>query len=112
MLVTEWLHKRLTTGTMALGFVDFTECTAHLYMEDAGRLVVDVIERRLAGYHQYFPALTMQLKGYPLGTWVAEKYPSAVLRRPVEELESLVDIDAITRELGWRPTQRLVVQVG
>jgi nucleoside-diphosphate-sugar epimerase len=112
MLVDDWLHRRFASrAKMPLDAIDFEECTAHLYMDDAGRLVADVVERRLPGYHQYFPALMMELRGYPIPELVSERYAAAKLRTPADELESLIDISAITRELGWVPTRRIVVQV-
>jgi len=111
MLVTGWLHERLTAGRMPLRNLDFMECTAHLYMEDAGRLVADVIERGLPGYHQYFPAETMELRGYPVADWVRERYANSVLRRPLAQLDRLVDVSDITRDLGWAPTRRLSLEI-
>ena len=111
MLVTDWLHQRMTAGRIPLANIDFTECTAHLYMEDAGRLVADVLERRLPGYHQYFPAQTMDLRGYPLARWISERYGRSELRKPLQEFESLVDNSLLERDLGWRPTRRLAVDI-
>lgn len=111
MLVTDWLHQRMTAGRIPLANLDFTECTAHLYMEDAGRLVADVIERSRPGYHQYFPAETMEVRGYPLARWIPERYGQTELRRPLAEFERLVDNSLIERELGWRPTRRLAVEI-
>lgn len=112
MLVTEWLLRRFTTmPRVPAAWVDFEECTAHLFLEDAGRLVADVIERKLPGYHQYFPAQMMELRGYPLAQLVADRYPTAELRRPLAELDSLIDISAITRDLGWVPQRRVSLEV-
>lgn len=112
MLVTDWLHQRFHLNKrVSPAWLDFEECTAHLYLEDAGELVADVVERRLPGYHQYFPALMMELNGYPLAELVRDRYANAELRRPVEELQSLIDISDITRELGWVPRQRISLDI-
>lgn len=112
MLVNDWLHQRFSLiRSLTAEQLDFQECTAHLYLEDAGELVADVLARRLPGYHQYFPALMMDLRGYPLAELVRDRYPNAELRRPLAELESLIDISAITRELGWVPRQRISVEI-
>jgi hypothetical protein len=84
---------------------------AHLFLSDAGTLVAAIVERRLPGYHQYFPAQTFELRGYPLPDVIREWYPRAELRKPLEELESLIDISAITRELGWIPKERISVEI-
>jgi nucleoside-diphosphate-sugar epimerase len=111
MLVSEWLHNRMTSGRVPLKNLDFIECTAHLYMEDAGRLVADVLEKRLPGYHQYFPADTMELRGYPVEEWVRDRYPNTPLRRPAAELDRLVDVSVITRDLGWAPRRRMSLEI-
>lgn len=111
MLVNDWLHNRMTAGRVPLKNIDFIECTAHLYMEDAGRLVVDVIEQRLPGYHQYFPAETMELRGYPIEEWVRDRYANSRLNRPVAELDRLVDVSVIKRDLGWAPTRRMSLEI-
>ncbi|MGC4092200.1 MAG: NAD(P)-dependent oxidoreductase [Polyangiaceae bacterium] len=111
MLVNDWLHNRFSSGRVPLRNIDFLECTAHLYMEDAGRLVADVVERSLPGYHQYFPAESMELRGYPLEELLRERYPNAELRRPIGELDRLVDISDLKEQLGWNPTRRLTLEI-
>jgi nucleoside-diphosphate-sugar epimerase len=112
MLVTERLLRHFTSlARVPAGWIDFEECTAHLFLEDAGRLVADVVERRLPGYHQYFPAQMMELCGYALSQLVADHYAHAELRQPLAALSSLIDISAITRELGWAPERRISLEV-
>jgi nucleoside-diphosphate-sugar epimerase len=114
MLATEWLVRRFTNGRIPLKFLDFAECTAHLFLSDAGALVAEIVERRLPGYHQYFPAQTMELRGYTVGELVRDRYAHVPLRKPLEQLTEfadLIDISAITRELGWVPKERIAVEV-
>jgi nucleoside-diphosphate-sugar epimerase len=108
MLVTDWLARRMTSQSRApLEWIDFAECTTHLFLADAAALCADVVDRGLFGYRQYFPAQTMELRGYPVADVVGERYPGVVLKRPVAELTNLADISAITREVGWVPRERL-----
>ena len=112
MLVTEWLHRRFTQPrTIPVDALDFAECTAHLYMEDAATLVAQVLDKRLPGYHQYFPALMMELRNYPLPELIRERYPDAQLRVPAGALHTLIDIGTLQRELGWAPTRRISLEV-
>lgn len=112
MLVTEGLLRRFNlTPKVPAAWIDFEECTAHLFLEDAGRLVADVLARRLPGYHQYFPAQMMDLRGYPLRNLVQDRYSHAELRQPLETMSTLIDVSAITRELGWVPGPRLSFEV-
>lgn len=112
MLVNEIWARRMESGNrLPIEWVDFTECTSHLFLRDAGSLVADILENRLPGYHQYFPAQTMELRGYPLPEILRDKYSNIPLRKPPEELRSLIDISQITRELGWTPKERISVEV-
>lgn len=112
MLVGDWWVRRVAAfRSTPLSWVDFAECTSHLFFDDAARLLTDVVERRLPGYHQYFPAVTMTLPDYPRERMVAEHYPGAELRRPLHELDDLVDVSAITAAVGWTPQQRLTLTV-
>jgi hypothetical protein len=53
----------------------------------------------------------MELRGYPVEEWVRDRYPNTPLRRPAAELDRLVDVSAITRELGWAPSRRMSLEV-
>ena len=46
--------------------------------------------------------MCLQATDWP--TLIAAHYPEATLRRPAQELEGLVDLSALWRDLGWRPT--------
>lgn len=112
MLVTEaHAHRFRSVARVPLAFIDFAECTAHLFLPDAGSLVRAVAEQRPIGYHQYFPATATELRGYSLAELLKDRYPSAVLRQPLADYASLIDISAITRELGWVPQHRLGAEV-
>jgi nucleoside-diphosphate-sugar epimerase len=108
MLVTPAFAARFQSGKRTpLAHLDFVECTAHLFLEDAARLVGDVLAHGLAGYHQYFPALTMELGGYPARELVREHFPHVHFKRALADGEPLIDLSAIERDLGWRPHERL-----
>ena len=112
MLVTEmWARRMAHTKRLPIEWVDFTECTAHLFLADAASLVANIIRHRLPGYHQYFPAQTMELRGYPVSDIIRDRYANVTLLKPVSEIDSLIDVSAISRELGWSPTQRISVEL-
>jgi nucleoside-diphosphate-sugar epimerase len=112
MLVTEAHARRFRSATrMPLAFIDFAECTAHLFLPDAGRLVVAMIEHRLPGYRQYFPATAMDVRGYPIRELLEQRYSGVNVRKAVDDFASLIDVSAIQRDLGWLPEQRLGVEV-
>jgi nucleoside-diphosphate-sugar epimerase len=110
MLVTDGMARRFT-GRVRVDSINFAECTAHLFLRDAGELCAEIVAQRPTGYHQYFPALTMQLEGYPLSEILSDRYRDVPTKRPLAELSDLIDSSAITRELGWTPRHRLCVTV-
>lgn len=112
MLVTEWLYQRLSSrGPVPISALDLGECTAHLFIEEAAELVALGVEKRRPGYHQYFPAQTMDLSGYPLGALLEQHYPGVPVRRPLEDVSDLIDVSALSRDLDWRPRARLSVSI-
>ncbi len=110
MLVNEWLARRLS-GKIRVDSINFAECTAHLFLQDAGEFCAEVLAQRAPGYHKYFPAVTMNLEGYPLAEMLRDRYPDVPHKRPLAELSDLIDISAIRREIGWAPRERLSARV-
>lgn len=112
MLVTPQVAARFRAASRTpLANLDFVECTAHLFFDDAARLAADVLDARRPGYHQYFPALTMELRGYPVADMLRERYPDVPFKRAVGEGEPLIDLTSLQRELGWAPRERLAFDV-
>jgi nucleoside-diphosphate-sugar epimerase len=79
------------------------ECFAYLDVRDAASLVVAVLAAPLEGYRCYFPASRGNLAARPVAELVRDYYPTVPLRRPIEQVESLVDTSDIERETGWTP---------
>jgi nucleoside-diphosphate-sugar epimerase len=110
MLVGEHLVQRFESiRSFSPHSFNLSECLSHLTFEDAAELIRAVVERGAPGYHQYFPALAKELAGRSNADLVREYFPEARLVRPLAELTELIDISEITRDLGWRPTRRIVV---
>lgn len=108
MLVSDQQAQRMRSAArMPLSFLDLRECTAHLFLADAGRLVASVLERRRPGYHQYFPATAMDLEGFSVEELLRSTHPDAPIRRPIADFASLIDTSAISADLEWAPTARL-----
>lgn len=112
MLVGPWFVRRMqSVSRVPLPWIDLAECTAHLFLEDAGSLVADVLTRKLPGLHRYFPAQAMDLENYTVEELLRDHYPDVPLRAPIPDLASLIDVSAITRDVGWVPRQRIRVRV-
>jgi nucleoside-diphosphate-sugar epimerase len=111
MLVTDWIARRMSAGRVPADNLNFAECTAHLFLRDAGEFCAEILAHRACGYRQYFPAQTMELEGYPLPDLLRDRYPEVPLKKPIEALSGLIDLSALKRDLGWTPRERLVVKV-
>src|SRR5688572_14132805 len=86
-LVDDGYRQRfLSSGSVARlprGMLDWGEATAHLSLDDAAALAVAVLERQRPGYHQYFPAQSMDVGGYDPERIVREFYPDVPLRKAI-----------------------------
>ncbi len=110
MLVGEQLLGRFESiRTFSHTWFNFSECLSHLTLDDAAELIAAVVERDAPGYHQYFPAQAMQLRGRSNADLIAEFYPDTLLRKPALEIAELIDLSDLERDTGWRPTRRILV---
>jgi nucleoside-diphosphate-sugar epimerase len=103
--------KRLTAAPLPRRALNLGDAMTHLLFPDAANLVCRVVERPRAGYRQYLPGQTTELRGYPLQRIVEEYYSHVPLKRPLNELTALVDCSDLERDLGWKPEHRLSVQL-
>jgi len=76
---------------------------SYLSTQDAGALVLAVLERQGPGYHQYFPATSDAHLRMPLAELVRRYYPGVAHKVPLDQMTSLIDISKITEEVGWEP---------
>jgi nucleoside-diphosphate-sugar epimerase len=114
-LISDWYRQRfLSEGPVAKltrGWVDWSEATAHLSLDDAASLAALVLERERPGYHQYFPAQTMDVEGYDAERAVHEFYQGVPQRRPLSAISDLIDLTAVHEATGWSPTERIRVRI-
>ncbi len=82
-----------------------SELFSWLWLEDAARLIQACAEAKsLPGCRTYFPTGPLP-PDWPDAETLASTYlADAPRRRPGEKLECVIDISAITRDLGWTPT--------
>lgn len=110
MLAGEWFHRR-AQHPLPVGTLNFCEALTYLDFSDAATLVALALERQAPGYHQYFPAQAVTLAGHTVEATLRGFFPSTPLRRPLEEIDALVDLSALERDLGFRPGPPLTVQL-
>jgi len=82
-----------------------SEAFSYLSYLDAAVLILKVIEADLPGARTYFPASRKNLLGLPVADIIRQYYPDIPLRKPASEMESLVDISTVARDLGWEPQE-------
>jgi nucleoside-diphosphate-sugar epimerase len=80
-----------------------SEAFAFLMVEDAALLIVAVLAADLPGFRTYFPSAHGDVIGKTVPEVIREFYPHVPLRRPLDQIDSLVDISAITKDTGWSP---------
>jgi len=106
-----WLDRVAAGGRLQpRASFNFGELLAYLTLADAAELVHVVLERQQPGYHQYYPAQCLKVRGLSLATLIAQHYAHVPLRQPPERLESLVDLSALAHDLGWVPTSSTSIE--
>jgi nucleoside-diphosphate-sugar epimerase len=110
MLAGEWFHQR-ARQPLPLNALNFSEGLAYLDFADAATLVALVVERQAPGYHQYFPAQSVQLAGYTAERILRSFFSTTPVRRPIETVERLIDVSALERDFGFRPAPAVTVQL-
>jgi nucleoside-diphosphate-sugar epimerase len=74
---------------------------SYLSFGDAAELIAAILGAPLPGFRIYMPAHPKNRLGRAAADLVREYYPGIPLRRPLEEIESSVDISRIQNETGW-----------
>ena len=75
-----------------------------LRAEDAGTLAAALAAANLTpGYRCYFPAARAPSNGRPVADLLREFYPQVPLRKPANQMDSLVDLTELERDTGWQP---------
>lgn len=112
VLVGENWIDRFTGGgkPTARSTFNFGEVLGYLMFSDAAELVRAALEKQAPGYHQYYPAQTLEVRGVSVPELIREFYPTVPLRRPLEEIDTLVDLSALRETLGWEPKHRAVIE--
>jgi nucleoside-diphosphate-sugar epimerase len=79
------------------------EAFAYLDFRDAANLVEAIIRSPMSGYKCYLPVAKENLMRRPGHDLIPEYYANVPLRKPLDQIDQLVDISAIERDTGWTP---------
>jgi UDP-glucose 4-epimerase len=96
-------EKPLAKTTSAQPYPYPDEAFAYLDFRDAASLIEAIIRSPLSGYKCYMPVAKENLMRRPGYDLIPEYYANVSLRKPLEQIDQLVDISAIERETGWSP---------
>lgn len=110
LLVGDWFLNRIKQPLLPSA-LNLSEGLTHLGFADAAQLIALVLERQKPGYHQYFPAQGLAVAGYSPAQLLAEFFADIPLRKPRSEITSLVDLSALERDLDFRPSPPLTVEL-
>lgn len=78
---------------------------AFLTSQDAAELVQATLAAPLTGWRVLFPAERENLLRRPARQLIEEFYQGVPLRRPLEEIDGLVDLTHIQRDIDWSPSR-------
>jgi hypothetical protein len=92
-------------------WLNFGELLGYLMFSDAAALIVAVLEAGLPGYHQQYPALSLEVKNRSVPSLIDEFYPHVELRRPRSQINSLIDISGLQKSIAWDPKHHFSVEM-
>lgn len=109
LMRTEWLdglrHHFNINSMWQEEYID--ELATWLTYSDGARLIAAALKATLPGYRCYFPTSpTLRYDSTPK-EFIHRFYSSVPLRKPIDEIHSLVDTSRITAETGWTPIDHL-----
>ena len=105
MMRPDWYaHARQHTDPNQIGrYNNVDEGFAWLSFPDAGDLVKAVVKADLPGYRCYLPAHPTARFDITPQAMIERFYKGVPLKKPIDQITSIVDISRITADTGWVP---------
>jgi len=105
VLVSKWHMQWMRRARHFRGYggANPDEGFGYLTVEDAGALVLAVLQRQGSGYHQLLPSAPGNFLGMTARQMVERFYRGVPLRKPLGDEKTVIDISSITERLGWAP---------
>lgn len=87
---------------------------AYLKRDNAADLMVRLLSAELEGYRQFFAAAPDNILGWPTKEVIETFYPEVALKKPMDQMDSLVDCSDLKELLGWEaePLTKEEVEAG
>ena len=80
---------------------------AYLPLYSGAEVAIKAMTASLSGYHQYFVASKDNLEQRPAQEVIAEQLAHLPHKKPIQEMNSLIDCSKAERELGWKQPESL-----
>jgi nucleoside-diphosphate-sugar epimerase len=101
-LLDDWMWDRMKVSPARWGS-SRAEGFTFLHCRDAAAFLDALLKSPIGGFHIYFPAARENSQMQPAADVIRQHYPEVPLRKPLEQIDSLVDLSAIERDTGWTP---------
>ena len=80
----------------------------YLPLHSAAEVAIKAMTANLNGYHQYFVASKDNLEQRPAKEVIEEQLSHIPCKKPIKEMDSLVDCVQVEAALGWKQPQSLM----
>jgi nucleoside-diphosphate-sugar epimerase len=104
-----WLRRFAKGNRVARSDLNFGEALSFLLLEEAAEATAAVVEGTPSGYRQYFPAQALELRNLSLSSIIESEYSHVPLAGPLAMISSLVNVEDLTRAVGWKAKRSLAV---
>ena len=84
------------------------QCFSFLTTHDAARLIEAILAADLPGFRVYQPAAAGNTLGASSRQLIEQCYQSVPLKRPIKQIDRLIDIEQIELDTGWRPEDQWI----
>lgn len=106
LMRSEWMAghaKRMTTPPTVHPGTMLDEMFTWLSTDDAARLLLAIVKADVPGYRCYMPASPLPRINMSIREIIGRFFKNVPLRKPIEQIDGLWDISAITADTAWKP---------
>jgi nucleoside-diphosphate-sugar epimerase len=101
-LIEDWMFARIKAFPAKWG-PSRAEGFAFLHCRDAATLLESLLRAPLTGYRTYFVASRENAQAKSAADVIRQHYAGIPLKKPIEQIDSLVDLSAVERDTDWTP---------
>jgi nucleoside-diphosphate-sugar epimerase len=102
-LMDDQVMSRVKAAAGKQGGASRAEGFTFLHFLDAATLLESFLRSAVTGFRVYFAASRENTQMRPAPDVIREHFPNMPLRKPLDQIDSLVDLSAIERDTDWSP---------